>query len=384
MRRPECRIKQIVFPHLLFINLSRGDREELICFCMKTFYFLLVFLICCFASLSAQEEVFRYPLPNGGQPFNYNFTKANKVHCKKYDRFVILDEWDKYYDYSKDSLSLTVKAPWGKQYIKYNVDGTMASFSSPVNNWNDTYTYTDDGRIAKIEGKTNENKNSFRCIYSYDNSTITKMFYHYSEVYDKFFLTHKEVFEYDSDYIKHTDYSYNDETDKWEHPNISISKVDHQGRVIEYGYDNNGEYSWQFRYTYTNNGYKETLKYLGDSYVRREYTFNEQGDLIKVLWYEGSDVNDLRLSTTTEYTYTYSNPTSNENIKQQGYKVYSTENGLVIENNMGNSNIKASVYAITGQLLRTISISNNRTEIPLSSGIYIVVIYNQSHKVMVK
>lgn len=351
---------------------------------MKTFYFLLVFLICCFASLSAQEDVDRYPSPNRGGTFNYNFTKANKVHCKKYDRFVILEEWDKYYDYSKDSLSLTVTSPWGIQYIKYNVDGTMASYSSPVNNWNDKYTYTDDGRIAKIEGYNNENKNTSRHIYSYDNSTITKMAYNYSEVYDKFFLVYKDVFEYDSDYIKQSEYSYNYETDKWDHPHISISKLDHQGRVIEFGYDKNGEYIWEHRYTYTNNGYKATLKYPGDIYVRREYTFNEQGDLIKVLWYEGSDVNDLRLSTTTEYTYTYSNPTSNENIKQQGYKVYSTENGLVIENNMGNSNIKASIYAITGQLLRTISISNNRTEIPLSSGIYIVAICNQSHKVMVK
>lgn len=352
---------------------------------MKSFYFLFVCLVCFSTSLFAQEEVFRYPLPNDGQPFNYNFTKASKVHCKKYNRFEILDEWDKYYDYSKDSLSLTVKAPWGIQYVKYNVDGTMASFSSPVNNWNDTYTYTDDGRIAKIEGKTNKNKDSYRFIYSYDNSTITKMVYHYSEVYDKFFLTSKKVSEYDNDYIKHTEYSYNDETDKWEHPNISISKVDHQGRLIEYGwYDNKGEYSWQLRYTYTNNGYKETSKHLGYSYVRREYVFNEQGDLIKLLWYEGANIDNLGLSTTTEYTYTYPNPTSNENIKQQNYKVYSTENGLVIENNIRDSNIKASIYAITGQLLRTISISDNRTEIPLSSGIYIVVLDNQSYKVKVK
>ena len=77
---------------------------------MKSFYFLFVCLVYSSTSLFAQEDVLRYPIPEGGQPFDYKYPKASKVHYKKHNRFNILNEWDKYYDYSKDSLSITVKA----------------------------------------------------------------------------------------------------------------------------------------------------------------------------------------------------------------------------------------------------------------------------------
>ena len=125
---------------------------------MKSFYFLFVCLVCFSTSLFAQEDVLRYPIPEGGQPFDYKYPKASKVHCKMHNYFEIIREWDKYYDYSEDSLNLTIRQPEGKQYIRYNINKTMASYSNPFYNWNDTYTYTDDGKIKSsniiFEGKS--------------------------------------------------------------------------------------------------------------------------------------------------------------------------------------------------------------------------------------
>ena len=353
---------------------------------MKSFYFLFVCLVYSSTSLFAQEDVLRYPIPEGGQPFDYKYPKASKVHYKKHNRFNILNEWDKYYDYSKDSLSITVKAPWGIQYVKYNLDGTMASYSSPVNNWNGTYTYTEEGNILKIESKTNEGNDSHYSLFNYANATVTRTNYIYSEVYNKFFITSRDIIEYNKEFIKYTTQLYNIDTNNWENEQgYNVYKLDVYGRVIEGGwYDEKGEYHIDVQYSYTNNGYIEYSKFNGHNYAIREFTFNNQDDLIKEVWYNWNEDGRKDLVSITEYTYTYPNPTSNENIKQQNYKVYSTENGLVIENNIRDSNIKASIYAITGQLLRTISISDNRTEIPLSPGIYIVVIDNRSYKVKVK
>lgn len=352
---------------------------------MKAFSFLLV-LSWLSISLFAQEDVLRYPLPTGGQPFDYNYSKASKVHCKKYNYFEILDEWDKYYDYSKDSLNLTIRAPWGIQYIKYNLDGTMASFSSPVNKWNDIYTYTDDGKILKIENKANKDKVISYSMYSYNNSTLTITFYHYSEIYDKFFVSGKSVFERNKDYIKQIDHLYYIETGEWEVSEIyDIYKLDTYGRMIETGwYDKKGKYNLNSQYSYTNNGYIVYSKFNNRNYAIREYTFDDRGDLIKEIWYNWNENGSKNLSSITDYTYTYPNPTSNEKIKQQDYKVYSIKNRLIIENYIGDNNVKASIYLITGQLLKIVSISNNRTEIPLASGFYVVVMNNQSYKVRIK
>lgn len=353
---------------------------------MKSFYCLFACLVCFSTSLFAQEDVLNPPFPIKMWNFKYNYPKASKVHCKRYNHFEILQEWDKYYDYSKDSLSITVRAPWGIQYVKYNLDGTMASYSSPVNNWNDTYIYTEEGNILKIESKTNEGNDSHYCLFNYTNSTVTKTDYTYSKVYNKFLITSRDIFEYNKDFIKYTIQLYNIDTNNWENEqNYDIYKLDDYGRVIEGGWcDKDGRYKIRLQFSYTDNGYIQYETGDNRNYSIREFTFNDRGDLIKEIWYYKNEDGSKNLSSITEYTYTYPNPTSNENIKQQDYKIYSTENGLVIENNIGDSNIKTSIYTITGQLLRTISISDNKTEIPLNSGIYIVVANNQSYKVKVK
>lgn len=349
---------------------------------MKTFYYLLLLFTCISFDVFSQEEI-SYPSVYREQCFT-KYPKAIKVHCKKYNHFSILDEWEKYYDYSKDSLNLTIKAPWGKQYIKYNPDKTMASFSSPVNNWNDAYTYDKKGRIIKVQSKSNNKEDIGITLYKYEGNITTRTSFLWSEIYNKYLRSDSLHIIYYNDKIESVIYIYNYDNNKWEDKGSSIYQLDNTNRIIEkVEINDKGNYIVSAKYIYTENGYIEISKYLGNTYRKLDYTFNDQGDLICEKWYEGTDVNNLTLSSITDYTYTYPDPTSNEEIKPTDYKVYSANGNLIIENNNG-SNKKASIYAITGQYLRTISVSNSRTEVPLSSGIYILVIDNQTFKARVK
>lgn len=353
---------------------------------MKSFYFLFVCLVCFSTSLFAQEDVLRYPIPEGGQPFDYKYPKASKVHCKMHNYFEIIREWDKYYDYSEDSLNLTIRQPEGKQYIRYNINKTMVSYSNPFYNWNDTYTYTDDGKIKRIDSESNDKKNKWYSIYEYNDNSTSIISYRYSQIFDKYLPDDKEVIKYlDNKTVSYT-YNYDVNSKKWIKKEFCwVNLLDSEGKVIEFGHYNekNKKYRKEGNYEYTNDGYILYSFSNGNNYSITECSFNEKGDLITDAFYHWSNDDQRYLDNIREYTYTYLEPTSNEEIRPTNYKVYSNNGYLILENNTGISK-KISIYAITGQLLRTISISDNRTEIPLSSGIYIVVLDNQSYKVKVK
>ncbi|WP_418823086.1 DUF6383 domain-containing protein [Parabacteroides johnsonii] len=352
---------------------------------MKAFSFLLV-LSWLSISLFAQEGVFRYPIPEGGQPFTWNYPKANKVHIKMHNYFKIFREWDKYYDYSEDSLNLTIREPEGKQYIKYNLDGTMASFSSPVNNWNDTYTYTDEGKIERIDFESNDKKTKGYSIYEYNDNYATITSYNYSQIFDVFLPKHKQEIEWFENKVVEYEYDYDNKNEKWIKRELCYVKLlDSEGKIIEHGSYNqkNEKYQIEGKYEYTDDGYIYYSFYNGNNHSITEYYFNENGDLVTDAFYHWSNDNQRYLDNIREYTYTYLKPTSNEEITHINYKVYPNKGSIVVENNTGVCK-KASIYVITGQLLKTVSISDNRTEIPLSSGIYIVVVDNQSYKVRIK
>ncbi len=236
---------------------------------MKIFYISLICLYCFSKSLIAQEEIPRYPVYFLFEQCFTRYPKAIKVHCKKYNYFEIFQEWDKYYDYSKDSLNLTIRAPWGKQYIKYNPDKIMMSFSSPVNNLNETYTYDEDGKLIKVELRDNDDNLLGYSIYSYTKSTITKIYYQYSKIFNKYFPSDKETVEFCVDHNKRYFCRYNIELDKWSDKSLSIDILDSEGRIIGLGkYDMNGKLKLdKLYYSYTDNGYIDYGNSLYSLYV---------------------------------------------------------------------------------------------------------------------
>ena len=97
--------------------------------------------------------------------------------------------------------------------------------------------------------------------------SATRTNYIYSEVYNKFFITSRDIIEYNKEFIKYTTQLYNIDTNNWENEQgYNVYKLDVYGRVIEGGwYDEKGEYHIDVQYSYTNNGYIEYSKFNGIS-----------------------------------------------------------------------------------------------------------------------
>ena len=275
----------------------------------RMLYLLLILgLISHIPTLHAQEEVQRIPTMRSGiGAYDYKYPKANKVHIKRYNHYEIFDEWDKYYDYSKDSLILTIRADWGTQTAKYDSDGKMTYFSSPINNWNDTYTYTDDGKILKIEGKGNDGKVSTNTLYEYTNNSATETHYSYSEVYDKLLPSVKTIYKY-TDAPQVESFIYDIETNKWTKDMIENYSLDYIGRITDIKRLHiNTNYTYYIHYEYTDNGYTYYERTNSSKEAdKTEYTFNDHNDVEKIKLYRSGSLYFIE-----DYTYTYPNPSSN-------------------------------------------------------------------------
>lgn len=352
---------------------------------MKSRYYFILFLFCYFSSnVFAQITIPRYPSMTLGTSNDLIYPKVNKVHCKKYNHLEFLGESVWQYDYSDNFLNLTITLNNADEStIMFNSDGTIASEKAPRSNLDATYFYTNDGRISKIESRSNDGKLFNYTLFSYNNNLITKTSYHFSNVYNKFIKIYKEVYEYHKDYNKCSLYDYNIESDEWELRLYFIYLLDSYGRTIEIDtYYKDGRKWIDSQYTYTDNGY---IQYQWDTnrhYSIREYTFNKNNYLTKEVWYNWYEDNRKDLLWVCEYEYS-SEITSNEKINNTIHaKVYSFKKHLIIENKVANT--EASIYNTSGHLLKKIFSSDSRMDIPLNSGIYIVVINNQSYKVLIK
>ena len=353
---------------------------------MKLFYFLLFFMSCFSTSLIAQEEIPRYPQIFEEQCYT-KYTKANQIHCKEYNHFEILGEWDKYFDYSEDSLSLKITGNYWEQSVTFSPDKKMLSFSSPINNWYDTYTYNEDGKILRIDSKNENGEPSRYTLYDYTDLNISRDSYMFSKIYNEFIPTDKIIIRSkNADSIEIVEYIYNVENKIWNLNHHSIYKLDPNNRIIETGYiDQKENYILSTKYEYTNNGYIKYTYSAGRNTYINEYTFNENDELIKDVWYYWLENGNKNLINIREYTYIYKNPTASEDILlKNSYKVFSKKSSLIIQKNNINSNKSAYIYSINGQLIKQINLSSQTTEINLSKGLYVVRIEDVSYKIRIR
>ena len=348
---------------------------------MKLFYLLLLISgLGYLPTLQAQEWIQRIPTIRFSGHGNYNakYPKASKVHIKRYNHYEIFNEWDTYYNYSKDSLTLIIGSGTYVQTAKYDSDGKMISFSSPINEWNDTYTYTDDGKILKIEGKRNTGEIYSNIFYEYTNDSATEIYYGYSEVYNKLIPFEKNIIKY-TDTPQMESFRYDMETNEWQKEEIVNYTLDYLGRITEITrFLVRTDYTSYIHYEYTDDGYIVFERRNNSKDINKtEYIFNDKDDIKKIKEYRYGDLYSIE-----DYTYTYLIPTANDEVKTIHPKVYSRSHNLIIEN-PGTDNI-ISIYSITGQLLKKLSTSKNVEEIPLKAGIYIISIGNKTYKIKIK
>ena len=354
---------------------------------MKLFFYLSL-LFCYSTCLFAQITIPRYPsLTIDVDNNTFRFPQIDKIHQKRYNYFEILNERNYYYNYSKDFSSLTINNNGEDEtVVKFNSDGTIAYYSNPRYNLNEIYTYTDDGKVSKIESISNEGKKFSYKLFRYSSSVTTLIHYWYSDVYNKYIEREKNIYEYHKDYNKMTRYDYNLESKEWDLRYSIIDSLDSYNRTIERNtYYANGTKWIDAQYTYTNNGYIEYNWDTNRPYAIREYTFDENDYPIKEVWYNWYDDGHKDLLWIEEFEYT-SSITSNDNINSTpDIKVYSLKNHLAIINDSNDTHKVAYIYNISGQLISKVYLLHNTVKVPVHhSGIYIVKIDDKSYKAIVK
>lgn len=241
------------------------------------------------------------------------------------------------------------------------------NFTEPIENLYVEFEYGDDGRITKVLDYTLDEEGVYLdSVYNY-NYTMT-----------------------DSGYIM---------------PDFSIEYIlDEKGRVVcqkdltsknEYVFDEEGR---RFRigdvyYFYFDNGFT-SLKYshrgelvldAPDAWSKMDYFFQENGYLSKKIDYlkeEGDTEWTIYNHDEWSYGYRSDNPQSNIAIEEKpDGTVYTAAGAVMIE---AEKTTTVSVYSVSGQLVTQQCISAGTNRIPLSNGVYIVVINDKGYKVFVK
>lgn len=345
---------------------------------MKKIILLVLSLLVISGIANAQFEIPFTPFLDN---YMAKITKANKVHVKQYNNYEILNEYDVYYQYSLDSMGVVIRGKMSDsrydRYITYYPDGKMKTFKQLVSGYDDTFTYTDDGRILEINSTVN------RKLYYYTNTgTDSIVAMGYNKIQNKFIPVWKNIIIYNSNGYEVYDFQYSLDLGDYANPKKSIYKRDLEGRIIEQDFSSETYYEG-CKYFYTENGYTQIVYNRGVEYNKCEYTFNDKGDLLKSsLFFWNATGQYWMLDNTCDYTYYYSNATSNDNIEKHTCGVSVQDKTLLIKSDTPNKNI--SIYSIYGKLLRQVSLNDNIIQIPMESGVYLIRIGEENHKVMIR
>jgi len=304
--------------------------------------------------------------------FTYDhYTKANKVHIKRYNNFEVEGEGDGYIYYSDDSLTVTVKN--SPNDTSYNVkssfypNGELKSRFRPINNIYETYKYTEDGRILDIYSFSNENctdsvpRAHFHYYYT-DTKLDSVVDYIYSKIYNKYIHNSKKELIYTSTgyIIVSGDYHM-------------VSALTNQYNIIdrtEYFFDSKNRLirCKEQTYTYRNDGYDIWVNLK----ISESYYFNDKGDLIRYI--DNSFV--------TDYTYTYNTITSNDKVVANSDNIITKKGAFVIDSNVANK--PYYIYGLDGRLVKNGIVNSGMNEIPINEGVYIISFNGTSKKMLVR
>lgn len=131
-------------------------------------------------------------------------------------------------------------------------------------------------------------------------------------------------------------------------------------------------------YAYFDGGYTRYSETMYDT-SRVDYYYDEKGYLCKMVDFSKSG-NDWVPDCTYLYTYEPDHAVSNS-LPQKKNKVYACEGKVVIESDKQDL---VSIYAMNGQLVKMFRLSSLRQEVSLGSGIYIIHIGKDAHKLLIR
>ncbi|GEM_PF-6176794 len=338
-------------------------------------------------SANALPEYYRYYLPTKENPFVISEVKkrptADSVYVLKHNNVKILSENVNHYRYSANHLSdTTYNNSFSHYWINnYNSNDLIENYKYGQALFSQsesiiTYKYDKQGRI--IEHLTED----YKTEYSYNKESATSIGYVYSDLHNKWIPSLKLIYTYTANGYELKYYNFEDEENDFvEQPYKIDYAFDSEGRLLRTDHIFPDKISKGDRYEYSSDGYTRTT-YSGEKlYMKECYTFNKNDDILKYeKYFTRGDVGKWHVEFIQEYTYYYSEPTSNQMVKSVEFEVRHTQNGInIITEKEGYFYI----YNINGKLVDKVWVSNGYY-IELSQGLYIIKFENISKKVFIK
>jgi len=318
-------------------------------------------------------------IPSGYKTYSEHYTLIEKSEDNLVDTFKV---------YGIDYCS---KKPYMKQYIhKYSSEGKLVfiDYSNGSNTHGKYYTYNEDGNILDVRWIEYDSdtdvvlKDSVLVRYDYDNEFISLgssgvIYFDFTDdgyIIADTFTTHESIPGGLSGNVEHIV--------KKEY----IFDLKNRLKTIEIEYTKSSAVFYpvpltnrmKYDYKYTDSGYEE---YFEDM-LNKKVSFQEDGLCTEIILYTDSADNLPGYFQITKYSYFKdSHEVSNAEIESVIPQVYGVEGGVVLDLMQA---AVVSVYTLSGSLVKKTNVDEGNTMIPLTKGIYIVVIGDLSYKVLVR
>jgi len=152
------------------------------------------------------------------------------------------------------------------------------------------------------------------------------------------------------------------------------------GEKVEYLFDENKRpvKAGNILYEYFDGGYRK-IDYSNTTAPRTDYYYNQNGYLSQTIEYIMSG-DDWVHDATYIYTYTGGDFTTSLVNIEKSHHVYGGKGTLVVET---EKPLLVCIYLLNGKLIKKEKISSPHNMLPLPSGIYIVIIGNETYKVII-
>jgi|GEM_PF-2926025 len=398
---------------------------------MKQLLLSLGLLLFVYGGMNAQE---RYTYLEGQEsPFNGEFNELRYIDVDSisyvfYENIAFMDasltkfleavggfiEEDGGYKLikrSSDGLTDTIKSfpevrPVGidvSNIKKYSDDGKLVyssiitDYTSYLDKKETEYLYDSEDRILEISTRKNYEYGSEAMVYDtvkydYELKPDAKM-----REYN--LITHSGHTLNDSVFVFYNDSGY---LTLQEFP--AIETIPRQADSIKYVFDSKGRFVKKIvtyeitinngrpstldlreppiiEYKYTDNGYEV----YEDGIKTTEYKFQSNGYCTEIIHYYLFDVGDsIPLVFSIKKISYYKNGeiiVGNESFENDAPKAYGVEGGIVVST---EKPLPVSIYTFSGSLAKQERVSAGTNTIPLTEGLYVVVIGNMSYKVLVR
>lgn len=297
---------------------------------------------------------------------------------------------------SSDGLTDTLKRilyphPEGVDitYIKKYSDEGKLVYSSSIIDYSimldkeeKEYLYDAEGRISEIT--TTKNNDGAATVMVYDTVKFDYEFKMYMPLLECNLITYSGYTKNDSMFVSYSDSGYLTlqefaASDTIAYRIDSVKYVfDSQGRLVKRVQSHE-----TVEYKYTDNGYEE----YENGIKKTEYKFQNDGYCTDIIQYEPLDaavfspIYSIKSMEKISYFKNGEVIVDNESFEHVAPKTYGIQGGIVVNT---EKSLPINIYSFSGSLIKQESVSAGNNIIPLSKGMYIVVIGQMSYKVFVR